>query len=274
MSASKGNVINTWDWTSFAPPEALKLFFLRKPKSQSNLMASELLNKRYNLIDNDLDIPKLTDDLIDYSKLYYDIDAQIIMTKLKIEPNKVEMYKRLYQLCQIQDALPYEIPRTLPTSTLIELLPLEKLIGEPNLIQMSLEIAKKMFKVDQINESDKQTIELALARTKTYLRLYAPASVKFEITDTISPEIRDQISPPEKRALEAFLQRFEPKEWEEKSLEQEIYSIGKELLQNGKKLFQVLYKVLLGKPSGPRLASLLLKMDKNWVINRIAALFP
>ena len=35
-------------------------------------------------------------------------------------------------------------------------------------------------------------------------------------------------------------------------------------------MFQVLYKLLLGKESGPRLAPLLLAMDKNWVLSRIS----
>ncbi|MHA1652074.1 MAG: lysine--tRNA ligase, partial [Candidatus Helarchaeota archaeon] len=123
MSASLGNTIATWDWPSFSSPESLKLFFLRKPKSQSNIMASQKHGKKYKLIDVDLDIPKLNDDLIDYSKLFYDFDTQNVMNKLKIEPNKVGMYRRLYELCQVVEKLPSKIPKALPTSTKLQLVP-------------------------------------------------------------------------------------------------------------------------------------------------------
>ncbi|MHA1648889.1 MAG: hypothetical protein ACTSYB_01755, partial [Candidatus Helarchaeota archaeon] len=105
--------------------------------------------------------------------------------------------------------------------------------------------------------------------TKKYLQMYAPDKIKFEITEEINSEIKNQIMIEERKALEIFIDRFENNEWEEKSLEQEIYSIGKETLKSSRKMFQILYKILLGKKSGPKLAPLLLIMDKNWVIQRI-----
>ncbi|NVM54961.1 MAG: lysine--tRNA ligase [Candidatus Helarchaeota archaeon] len=268
MSASMGNTIATWDWPTFSSPEALKLFFLRKPKSQSNIMASLKINKKYKLIDVDLDIPKLIDDLIDYSKLFYDYDAQNVVTKLNIEINKIDMYKRLYKLCQVEEKSPPQIPKTLPSATLLEIIPLEKIIGKPNLVQKAFEMAKKIFHVNQLDEKEKKAIQLSLERTQTYLQTYAPDKKKFEIAEKISPEIQNQIKPTEYEALKIFIDRFERNEWDERSLEQEIYTIGKQILQSGKKMFQLLYKILLGKKSGPRLAPLLLTIEKSWIITR------
>ena len=269
MSASMGNTIATWDWPTFSSPESLKLFFLRKPKSQSNIMASQKIDNKYKLLDVDLDIPKLNDDLIDYSKLYYDFEAENVVSKLNIESSKIEMYKRLYQLCQIETKIPPEIPKLLPTTTNLEIVPLEKIIGKTNLLQKAIEMAKKIFDITELSESDKKRISLTLDRTKNYLQIYAPDKIKFEIAESISPEIRNQITKTDHEALLLFKEKFQNKEWDSASLEQEIYSIGKQILQSGKKMFQLLYKIVLGKKSGPRLAPLILTIDKNWLVRRI-----
>ncbi|MFX1295898.1 MAG: lysine--tRNA ligase, partial [Promethearchaeota archaeon] len=173
MSASMGNTIATWDWPSFAPPETLKLFFLRKPKSQNNLMSSQRINKKYKLIDVELDIPKLIDDLTDYSKLFYNYNVEKIVNKLKIEQNKIDMYRRLYELCQVAETLPLKIPKILPTTTSLNLIPLKKIIGIDNLVQKSIEIAKKIFGVNKLNENEEKKIKLDLYRLERYLELYA-----------------------------------------------------------------------------------------------------
>ncbi|MHA1264293.1 MAG: lysine--tRNA ligase [Candidatus Helarchaeota archaeon] len=272
MSASMGNTIATWDWPSFAPPETLKLFFLRKPKSQNNLMSSQKINNHYKLIDTELDIPKLVDDLIDYSKLYYNVTFDKITAKLKIDPDKVSMYQRLYELCQVNEKLPSDFPLILPPSTLFSLLPLKKIIGLQNLYQKAFEILTKIYPERPIKDSDKQRIKLDFDRTAKYLELYAPDKIKYELTNSISPLLKKQLTVLQKEALYQFLERFQSRSWEEKELEQEIYTIGKSTLQSGKKMFRLLYQILLGKTSGPRLAPLLLLIEKKWVIQQLQQL--
>jgi len=269
MSASMGNTIATWDWPKFAPPETLKLFFLRKPKSQSNIMTSKKVKNRYILIDSELDIPKLIDDLIDFSKLYYKIDFDKVQTKLKIESNKIPMYQRLYELCQVSP-LSSTIPIALPPSTSLNLVPLKRIIGMENVIQKASEVLEKILTDTAVTAEDKKKLRIDLERTERYLELYAPDKIKFEITDQISPELKSQLTYEQKQAIEVFLEKFRAKDWDEKSLEQELYSIGKEILQSGKKMFQLLYNILIGKKSGPKLAPLLLTIDKTWVIQRIS----
>ncbi|MHA1130005.1 MAG: lysine--tRNA ligase [Candidatus Helarchaeota archaeon] len=269
MSASMGNTIATWEWPSFASPESLKFFFLRKPKSQSNLMDSQKVGKKFQLIDTDLDIPKLHDDLIAYSKLFYNFDTQNAIERLKIVHSKFEMYKRLYKLCQITEKLPPNIPKALPASTLYQLIPLKKVIGFTHVVEKAVELSQKIYDGTAINAEDRHQLEQSLGRMERYLELYAPLHLRFEIPEAISPTIKNQITLAEKTALQEFINLFCQAEWTEKSLEQEIYTLGKQTLQSGKKMFQLLYKILLGKKSGPKLAPLLLLMEKPWILNRI-----
>ncbi|NVM30079.1 MAG: lysine--tRNA ligase [Candidatus Helarchaeota archaeon] len=273
MSASLGNTIATWDWPTFAPPETLKLYFLRKPKSQSNIMTSQKINKQYKLIDIELDIPKLIDDLTDYSKLFYDFNAQKIIDRLKIDENKVAMYKRLYVLCQISEKIPPTIPKTLPTSTSLVLTPLKKVLGMENLVKKSIEVLQKIFISTPMTEKDRKKIELDLILMEKYFELYAPEKIQFEIKEEFSPNLKNQLTSIEKQALKIFLEKFQEEKWDEKSLAHEIYVIGRKILQNQKGLFRLLYQILLGKEFGPKLAPLLLAMDKNWIINRISDVF-
>ncbi|HUX98402.1 MAG TPA: lysine--tRNA ligase [Candidatus Deferrimicrobium sp.] len=269
MSASLGNTIATWDWPTFAPPETLKLFFLRKPKSQSNIMASKKMGKGYQLIDEDLDIPRLIDDLIDYSKLFYNFNAEKIMNKLKIEESKITMYKRLYELCQVIIPLPAEIPKILPTKFIFLIIQFEKIIGKKELLEKSINMLKKFFNVNQIPANEQKKIETLLNQTKKYLQLYAPDQIKFEIKESIDPTIKAQLTPTQIKALTYFREKILHEEWDEESLKEEIYSIGNKFLQKGKFMFQLLYKILFGKDSGPQLAPLILIMDKDWIIKRI-----
>jgi lysyl-tRNA synthetase, class I len=274
MSSSKGNCIATWDWPTFSSPQSLKLFFLRKPKSQANLMDSELIGRKYKLSDTELDIPRLEDELADYSRLYYNYKADLVISKLKIDRDRVDLYKRLYLLCQTSEKLPSDIPKVLPPSTILELIPLEKIIGNSKILRTATEIAKKIYQVADLIDDDKRQIEVAFQRTKKYLELYAPAKIKFEISEKITPEMQKELTTDQLKALKTFSERFTSQDWDETKLEQEIYSIGKEILGKGKLMFQLLYKLLLGKESGPRLAPLLIAMDKPWILNRFQEILP
>ena len=232
-------------------------------------MDSELTEKKYTLFDTELDIPKLNEDLTDYSKLYYDFKADSVISKLRIASDRLDSYKRLYYLCQISENLPSEIPKVLPPSTILALIPLEKIIGTTTIIQKAIEIAKKIYNIAEISEDDKTQIEIDFSRAKKYLELYAPEKIKFEIAEKVSPEIQNELTSEEFQALSTFCNRFETTEWDETTLEQEIYSIGKDILGKGKLMFQLLYKLLIGRESGPRLAPLLLAMDKIWINHRI-----
>ena len=64
-----------------------------------------------------------------------------------------------------------------------------------------------------------------------------------------------------------FFSEFTPEE-----LHEEMYTILKELGIKPQKAFQAIYKTVIGKKQGPRAASFILSLNKDFVINRFRML--
>ncbi len=103
---------------------------------------------------------------------------------------------------------------------------------------------------------------------KVWLEKFAPDDQKFEVQEEL-PELVKDLTENQKNLLhktsEFILDVSDPEE-----LQTRIYNLGKELNLSSGETFQAFYKALIGKNHGPKLAWLILSLDKDFVKKRFS----
>lgn len=229
MSASKGNVVATWEWSNFAPAELLRFTFLKKPNKQRDFKYA--------------DIPKMVDELDKFESIYFDLR--------KIE-NKKELIdaKRLFELSSIKKPGKYSYPISFNFLAMLTQI-------YPDFKKAKLILEKLGHKV-----KDEKFIEKRFEMAKNWFKEYASEDMKFKL----QKEIKVKLSGKEKEAL-SLLSEILRKELNEKELFEEFYNICKKVNLEPKEFFKAAYRILINKDKGPRLASLILVIGKEKVID-------
>ncbi len=257
MSASKGNIISTWDWPSLAPPETLKLFFLRKPNSQTNIMSLKKLKNAYKMIDDHNEIPKLIFDFEKLTKIYYGFE----------EDERIEYSKRLYELIQVKK-ISDKIPYFLPFRFAIDISQLETLLPQKDIYEKSRNMISRTYNKVLVNGEIKRIIKDTLSRAKYWINNFAPEKLKFDFSEAKLTELTKKFTIDQKSVLKEITKLLQQDiDWDEQELQNKLFTIGKSL-GKPKKFFETVYLALIGRKSGPRLAPFLLLLDKNWIIKR------
>ncbi|MBU0929923.1 MAG: lysine--tRNA ligase, partial [Nanoarchaeota archaeon] len=234
MSASKGDVFVVEDMLKIIEPEILLFFYVKRPEKQRDLE----LNRIFQLVDE-----------FDFAeKVYFDIE------KARSE-NREENYKRMYELCM------HKIPKKCPKRIDYKFLAtLSQLFDKETIIKK----LKELGHLENVNESDLELIKKRIDLAHNWINKYAPDEMKFEIQSEINTKFNDK----EEKALKLFAKRLENKYTEEK-LAEEIYNISKESDIEPKEFFKICYRLLINKEKGPRLASFILTIGREKVIEMI-----
>ncbi len=125
---------------------------------------------------------------------------------------------------------------------------------------------------DKIKEAykleDKKDIERLRIRAicaSNWLKKYADDNFKFKINDKKDIE-KMKLTEAEKEILAALKQRLSQKDYDEKELHNEFYNLSKEFKIEPKDFFRLVYRFLINKDRGPKLASFILTIGKKKII--------
>jgi len=129
--------------------------------------------------------------------------------------------------------------------------------------QLPEEMSHKEF--FEINEEDKRRLINRLNQVKNWLEYYAPDFVKFKVQPNM-PEV--QLSENQEEFLLKVARILETSDPDPEELHDEMYVLMRKLDMKPQKAFQAVYKILIGKKQGPRAASFILSIDKDFVIKR------
>jgi len=242
MSASIGNVVATWDWPKFAPPEILRVILLKRPNRQRGFLYEK--------------IPEMVDEFDKLKEIFYDHE--------KIEDEKeLRNMKRLYESCVIEKEDHY-IPNVSFSflSLISQIIPDSK-----NNFDKVCELLQKTGHLKEINDEIKQKILERLTRAQEWMKRYGPEDAKVELLEKVPKNITEQLSEEQKQSLQELSQVIQKDQTEKKIWEQMKLIAEK----NGIKpidIFQAAYLVLLGKTKGPRLIPFIQVLDRNFVVKR------
>lgn len=137
-------------------------------------------------------------------------------------------------------------------------------------VQMPNVDIKKMAieeKGSKLSKEEADDLNSRIKYAKGWLSNYAPDEFKFEIQSKL-PKIN--LNSMQKNALVKLSEiYFTKKSWKGEDLHAEIYKIKETLGAEPKEVFGAIYKIFLGKESGPQAGWLLASLDYNFVLKRL-----
>ena len=236
MSASKGNVVYPADWLKVAGPELLRFFYNKKLMKTRSFSWS--------------DLPNMYDDYDLHERVYFGTEA------VENDREKEHM-KRLYEISRKE--VPREMPLQVPFDFAVAL---AQIAPAKEMEKRGIEVLRRTGHIKgEIGEEDRKSITGRLALARKWAEMYAPEKYRFRLQTKASAEI----SPAMRKAARAVSERLKKKELGEKELVDLLYEVPKENGITTKEFFRSMYRILIGKDYGPRLAPFILSIGKEKV---------
>jgi lysyl-tRNA synthetase, class I len=231
MSASKGNVIATWEWPTFAPPQVLRLLFLKKPNKVRDFSYQK--------------IPIYSNEFDQMQKLYFsDKEKNIQMS-------------RLYRMSEVE--IPKKLPPQMPfgIATMIsQIVPEKNMVEKANYLLKTMGLAK-----GKLSKEDETYIEARLKMAKNWIRNYGDEQYIVKILDkaNISNLSEKQLSSL-RDIRDGITNRMN-----EKDLKEFLYSVGQKHELNSKDFYSGFYTAVVGKSVGPKTIPLIITLGVDKV---------
>ncbi|MBI4163951.1 MAG: lysine--tRNA ligase [Candidatus Aenigmarchaeota archaeon] len=234
MSASKGNVYIVQDMLKIIEPEAFLYFYTKRPGRQRDL---DLKN-----------IHLLIEDFEKIERLYFGAE--------KIENEKeADSLKRSYFMSQ------HSIPKTIPTRIPYSFASLISQYYTDNKKILGLLQDLNMLKNDHTKHDESTSIKrIELARN--WVNTYAAPEAKIVLKESISDEVRQQLSENQMGALKELDSSLNT-EMKEEELHNMFWKISEKNGLSAPEFFKAIYLVLLGKERGPKLAPFILTVGQG-----------
>ena len=238
MHKSLGSPVTGLDAINMMPPEVLNYLFLRVNPTKSIDF------------DSGMGVLDMCDEYDRMERLYFSGEWS------EAEENSVEAYK----LAQHNN-----IPKTLPVQVSCRHL--------VNVVQMAdgfdeiLTVLKRTIDFSNATEDDMKRLKMRIQTTKYWLDKFAPEQVKFSIQDKVPEGV--ELSAEEKDFFAKLAAAFEPMDWNVDAINKTFQEIAKPHAIGTKGAYKAMYKILINKNEGPRLAQFIGSMDKAFVLGRL-----
>lgn len=240
MTASGFIGITPKEWLEIATPEILRYLFISTRPHTS-----------------------ITIDLDNISFYYNDYDkAERIYFGVEEESNERERRNimRSYELAQVK-GVRERIPPQVPFDFACVVAQITR-IDEGD-VEPALEILRRTSHLP--SDATEEEVEYVIRRLKNamnWVKKYAPEQYKIEIKEEVEETVLSQLSPSQKEALRR-MGDFLKKERAENEIWDFINEVCEELGVEKKEFFKACYLVLLGKPYGPRLVSIIKSLGEE-----------
>ncbi|PKL71655.1 MAG: lysine--tRNA ligase, partial [Methanobacteriales archaeon HGW-Methanobacteriales-2] len=247
MSKSKGVFFTPGQWLEIGTPETLNYFLFR---------SKPLKHKDF---DPGMSFLDFIDQYDRVERIYYDIEEAA-------SEKEMEKLKKIYEVSQINmaDSAPFQTSYRFLTVARQITDNLEKIF---QILKRNSQLSEDMegMEYTDLEEDAKIRLGSRLENVENWLDKYAPEFVKFNVQETL-PEV--QLNEMQEVFLLQVADLLEKNDYNSQELHDQMYLILKELGLKPQKAFQAIYKVIIGKKQGPRAASFVLSLDKDFVIKR------
>ena len=247
MSKSKGVFFTPGQWLEIGAPETLNYFLFR---------SKPLKHK-----DFDPGMP-----FLDFIDQYDRVERIFYGAEEAASEKEMDKLKKIYDVSQINlaDSMPFQASYRFLTVA-------RQITDDPENIFQILERNSQLpadmegAEYESARTDVKDRLDSRLVNVENWLERYAPEFVKFNVQKEL-PHV--EINEKQELFLGKVADMLEKSNYNSQELHDEMYLILKELGLKPQKAFQAIYKVIIGKKQGPRAASFVLSLDKNFVIKR------
>ena len=250
MSTSGGIVFNPREYLNIGGlPEAFRHLIVKtKPLTHISFRVEQL--------------PQMFDDYERFERIYFGIE--------EVDEEEVEVSKYMFPVTQV-GKLPRKLPVRIPFRFQVVMAQIQEILDDAIIVQKCNEMRERVnFDVD-VTEMKQQDVKDQLTRALYWVNTYAPKQYRFNVSKELDPTIKKAFNDEQRAIYSRLLEIVENHEYrDEQELQNSIFKIAKEDLDiKPKKVFQAIYKVFLGKKSGPRLGPFLIALDEKFIISRL-----
>ena len=251
MSKSHGVFFAPEEWLKIGPAESLNYYLFR-----SKPMKAKDFSPKMPYLD-------FIDQFDKVEKVFYDEEEA---------PSEKEdkKFREIYEISQINagEPLPLRPPfRFLVNAYQIAGDDLEKIFG---ILKRNSQLTKSFEnkEFNDLNETELAQYKERIENVKYWLDTYAPKFVKFQVQEKKVPKL--PLTEEQDQFLSDLATLIETREFSDATeLHDAMYEILEGQGLKPQKGFQAIYKMILGQKQGPRAASFLLSLDKDFVIKRL-----
>jgi len=237
ISSSSGEVVSLKEVLEVYQPEVVRYLF-----------ASTRPNSEF-AISFDLDVIKIYEDYDRCERIYFEAEA--------VSEKKAARLRRIYELSQVKE-VPAALPQQVPFRHLCNLLQ----VNEGNIEAM-------LDAMPELAEPDRGRLAVRAACAWNWIRTYAPPDFRFSLRSLDGPAV--SLTQTEAEAVRRFREDLEQHldDYDEKRLSEAIYDTAREAGLEPKDFFTVIYRLLIGRERGPRLAGFILIVGRRRVLERL-----
>jgi lysyl-tRNA synthetase class 1 len=247
MAARSGNAYIIQDMLKLMEPEVFLFFYTKRPGKQRDVSISEL----FRLVDE------------------FDNTEAAYFGEGKYSEKELANIKTSYFLSMIDmpAARPVRIPYTF-ASMIAQSVPRERELEHAIALLRSTGHIKT-----ELSAEDKEQIARRLKLAAKWATEWAPSEYRIVPLKGMPPkEILDKLTNNQISALHHLGTDLTSREWTEEQLYARLHDTARQFQLKGVELFSAAYHVLLGRPSGPRLAPFILAIGKDSVAEKFRKL--
>ena len=248
MSKSQGIFFTPGQWLEIAFPETLNYFIFRSKPTKHK--------------DFDPSMP-----FLDFIEQYDRVERIYYNMEEAASEKEAEKLKKIYEISQIHisESMPFQPSyRFLTVAYQIAGDDEERVF---NILKTNSQLPVEMEtkNLSDLDQDDIYRFRMRLNHVKNWLSLYAPSFVKFEVQKEI-PNV--ELSKEQEEFLFKVSDALEKNNYTPETFHDAMYIILNDLNLKPQKAFQAIYRMIIGKKQGPRAASFVLSLDKDFVIKR------
>lgn len=248
MSKSQGVFFTPGQWLEIGAPETLNYFIFR---------SKPLKHKDFN--------PKMP--FLDFIDQYDRVERIYYGNEEAASAKEEEKSKKIYEICQIQKSENMPLQPSYRFMTVAYQIADGKIEKVFEILKKNSQLPDHMEKLqfEDLSKEDLNRLNMRLNHVKNWLETYAPEFVKFHVSKKI-PKL--PLGEDQTQFLLKLADLLEQKNYTAEELHDEMYILLREFDMKPQKAFQAIYKTIIGKKQGPRAASFVLSLDKDFVIKR------
>jgi len=232
ISSSSGEVIGLPEVLEVYQPEVIRYLFVgTRPNSEF-------------AISFDLDVLKIYEDYDKCERIYF--GEQEVGEKKRLKEG------RIYELSQIH-GVPPKMPVQIPFRHLC------------NLLQINSGNVETVIGLYELDDEQKRRLRVRANCAWNWITRFSPEDFRFRLQEENDPPV--ELSGTEKQVLERLRDvAGHLEDYDEQGLGTAIYDIAREGEIEAKELFVLVYRVLIGKEKGPRLAGFMLTVGSEKIL--------
>lgn len=247
MGTSKGNVFTPRSWLNIAPPELFRYMVLRTDLEKANNVQTDI-------------IPDLVDIYETFERTYYGLDD--------VDSEKQDFAKVLYPNTEIRPVSDDYIPK-LSFKFAVVTSQLQEILSEDTILERCYDVLKKQHNLPDISPEAKALIPTRLSRALHWVKEFGSERDIVEVPEHIPADIISTFTDDDKRFLSELVEVLHIEELDEDDIQSSIFNTAREVDIKPKRAFQLLYRILISRKSGPRLGPFLKLLGNEWVLERI-----